>query len=176
VYGFFKKSLGNKMFLKSVSYILIFSFLLTASGCYTSYYYADSPEELIAKEKGKKDFVYEDLDSMTLISNKTIDLELHTSRFIQSRTDSSYKFVYYYPRVVFDTAKMLSLKSNKAFYKDAVPDTLDIRNISMIHYTISKPDKSKTFLTIGLSIAIAAVAYLIIAFWAYNSAFSGPQH
>ena len=161
---------------KPITYTLLFSFLLTVAGCYTTNYYSDTPEVLISKEKGKKDFVYDDLDSMTLINNKTIDLDLYTARFIQSRTDSSYKFVYYYPRVVFDTAKMLSLKSNKAFYKDAVPDTMDIRNISMIHYTTSKLDNSKTALTIGLSIAIAAVAYLIIGLWAFHAAFSGTKH
>ena len=144
------------MLLKSVSYILIFSFLLTASGCYTTKNYSDTPEILIAKEKGKKDIVYDDLDSMTLINNKIINLDLHTAQFIKSRTDSSYKFVYFYPRVVFDTTKMLALKSNKAYYKDAVPDTLDIHNISMIHYTISKLDNEKTALTIGLSILFAA--------------------
>ncbi len=150
------------MLLKSVSYILIFSFLLTASGCYTTKNYSDTPEILIAKEKGKKDVVYEDLDSMTLINNKSIDLELHTSRFIQSKTDSSYKFVYYYPRQVFDTAKMLALKSKKAFYKNSVPDTLDLNNISTIHYTLSELDSKKTNLTIGLSILIPLVTIGII--------------
>jgi hypothetical protein len=150
------------MILKSVSYFIIFSFLLTASGCYTTKNYADSPEELIAKEKGKKDVVYEDLDSMTLINNKNFDLSLYTSRFIKSRTDSSYKFVYYYPRQVFDTAKMLALKSTKAFYKDAVPDTLDIRNIIFLHYSISDFDNSKTLKVIGLSILIPAVTIGLI--------------
>jgi len=161
---------------KIITYTLLFSFLLTAAGCYTTKNYADSPEELIAKENGQKNVIYEDLDSLTLINNKTIDLDLYTSRFIKGRTDSSYKFVYFYPRVVFDTAKMLSLKSNKAFYKDAVPDTLDIRNISTIHYSISTLDNSKTILTIGLSIAIAAVAYVVIALIAFHAAFSGTKH
>ena len=161
---------------KIITYTLLFSFLLTVAGCYTTKYYSDTPEILILKEQGKKDFVYDDLDSMTLINNKTIDLDLHTARFIQSRTDSNYKFVYFYPRVVFDTTKMLTLKSNKAFYKDAAPDTLDIRNISMIHYTISKPDNANTALTIGLSILIAALAYLVIGLWAFHSAVSGTKH
>ena len=139
---------------KIITYTLLFSFLLTAAGCYTTKNYADSPEELIAKENGQKNVIYEDLDSLTLINNKTIDLDLYTSRFIKGRTDSSYKFVYFYPRVVFDTAKMLSLKSNKAFYKDAIPDTLDIHNISMIHYSISELDNAKTVSTIGLKILI----------------------
>jgi hypothetical protein len=147
---------------KLITYTLLFSFLLTVAGCFTTKYYNDTPEVLITKEQGKKDFVYDDLDSMTLINNKTIDLDLHTAQFIKSRTDSSYKFVYYYPRVVFDTAKMLALKSNKAFYKDAVPDTLDIRNISMIHYTTSELDSKKTNLTIGLSILIPLVTIGII--------------
>jgi hypothetical protein len=150
------------MNIKLITYTLLFSFLLTASGCYTTKNYADSPEELIAKEKGKKDVVYEDLDSMTLKSNKNFDLSLYTSRFIKGRTDSSYKFVYYYPRQVFDTAKMLALKSTKAFYKDAVPDTLDIRNISLLHYSISIPDNSKTLKVIGLSVLIPAVTIGLI--------------
>ena len=147
---------------KIITYVLLFSFLLTVTGCYTTQYYSDTPEYLIEMEKGKKDVVYEDLDSLTLINNKTIDLDLYTSRFIKNRNDSSYKFVYYYPRQVFDTAKMLAQKSTKAFYKDAVPDTLDIKKISLIHYSISNFDDSKTFKIIGLSILIPAVTIGLI--------------
>lgn len=140
---------------KLITYTLLFSFLLTVAGCFTTNYYSETPENMIENEQGQKGIVYEDLDSLTMINNKTIDLDLYTARFIQSRTDSSYKFVYYYPRVVFDTAKMLSLKSNKAFYKDAVPDTLDIRNISYLHYT-EKKMLPRTYTLIGLGVGIPA--------------------
>ena len=113
---------------------------------------------------------------MTLINNKTIDLDLYTSRFIKSRTDSSYKFVYYYPRQVFDTAKILALKSTKAFYKDAVPDTLDIRNISLLHYSFSKLDNAKTNWTIGLSIIIPALTIGIIYLIAVLPYVLGDKH
>jgi len=138
-----------------ITYTLIFSFLLTTAGCFTTNYYSETPENMIENEQGQKGIVYEDLDSLTMINNKTIDLDLYTARFIKSRTDSNYKFVYYYPRVVFDTAKMLSLKSNKAFYKDAVPDTLDIRNISYLHYT-EKKMLPRTYTLIGLGVGIPA--------------------
>lgn len=151
---------------KIIIYILVFSFLLTASGCYTTQYYSDPPEYLIEKENGRKDVVYEDLDSLTLINNKTIDLDLYTSRFVKNRFDSSYKFVYYYPRQVYDTAKMLALKSTKAFYKDAVPDTLDIRYISFIHYSKTIFDDSRTFKIVGYSVLIPVlvIGLLVLIF------------
>lgn len=150
------------MVRKSVPYILIFSFLLTVSGCFTTNYYSETPENMIEKEQGQKGVVYEDLDSLTLTNNKTIDLDLYTARFIQSRIDSGYKFVYFYPRVVWDSAKILALKSTKAFYKDAVPDTLDIRYISLIHYTISNLDNSKTLKVVALSVLIPVVTIGLI--------------
>lgn len=149
---------------KLITYTLLFSFLLTLAGCFTTNYYSETPENMIEKEQGQKGIVYEDLDSLTMINNKTINLDLYTARFIKSRTDSSYKFVYYYPRVVFDTAKMLSLKSNKAFYKDAVPDTLDIRNISYLHYT-EKKMLPRTYTLISLGVGIPAfILFFVFVF------------
>jgi hypothetical protein len=146
------------MIRKTFSYILIFSFLLTASGCYTTKYYSDTPEVLISKEQGMKGVVYQDLDSMTLISNKTFDLSEYSSWFSKDRKDNSYKFIYYHPRQVYDSAKMLALKTNKPIYKDIFPDTLDIRYISFLHYSKTEFDKSRTLKNVGYSVLIPVVA------------------
>ena len=121
------------MIRKSVSYIIIFSFLLTASGCFTTQHYSDPPEVLIAKEKGKTDVVYDNIDSLTLINKKSISLSDYSSRFIKSYMDSSYKFVY--------------------FYKTSVLDTIDIKNISSVHYSITKADNKKV-LPYGIALMI----------------------
>ena len=65
---------------KLITYTLLFSFLLSVAGCYTTQYYSDTPEILISKEKGKKDFVYDDLDSMTSVSYT--HLTLPTKRIV----------------------------------------------------------------------------------------------
>ena len=149
------------MLLKSVSYILIFSFLLTTSGCYTTKYYSETPENMIEKEKGRK-VIYEDLDSMTLIDNKTYDLSDYDAWFSKKLTDSSYKFVYYYPRQIFDSVKMIATKSKTAFYKNSVPDTLDISRISFLHYTESKM-LSRTYTYIALGIGIPLFILFFVA-------------
>jgi hypothetical protein len=118
---------------------------------------------MIEKEQGTKNVVYEDLDSMTLINNKTINLDLYTSWFFKSVKENDYKFVYYYPRVVFDTTKMIATKSKTAFYKNSVPDTLDIRYISFLHYTETKMQKSKTITFVALGIGIPAFILFVIA-------------
>jgi hypothetical protein len=121
------------MIRKSVSYIIIFSFLLTASGCFTTQHYSDPPEVLIAKEKGKTDIVYDNIDSLTLINKKSVSLSDYTSRFIKSYSDSSYKFIYY--------------------FKSSVLDTIDIKNITSVHYSITKADNKKVLpYTIALMI------------------------
>lgn len=122
------------MIRNTFSYILIFSFLLTASGCFTTQNYSDPPEVFIAKEKENKGVKYDSIDSLTLINNKSISLSDYTSKFIKSYMDSSYKFVY--------------------FYKTSVLDTIDIKNISSVHYSISELDNAKTLSTIGLKILI----------------------
>ncbi|MFZ4590108.1 MAG: hypothetical protein ACOYN6_03860 [Ignavibacteria bacterium] len=120
------------MITKLITYTLIFSFLLTASGCYTTKYYSDPPEVFIAKEKVNNDVKYENINGLTLINKKTISLSDYTSRFIKSYMDSSYKFVY----------------SGKSLARD----TIDIRNISLVHYNMSKYDETKSFTIVGLSI------------------------
>lgn len=131
------------MLLKSVSYILIFSFLLTASGCYTTKYYTDTPEILIAKEKGQKNVIYENLDSMTLVNNKSVKLSDYTSRFIKSYSDSNYKFVYY--------------------SKKSVPDTLDARNISFISYSSPHFQLGRTITVVIVSVIVAAFVGMAFA-------------
>ena len=111
------------MIRKTFSYILIFSFLLTASGCFTTKQYSDPPEVFIAKEKENKGVGNDNIDSLTLINKKSISLSDYTSKFIKNYMDSSYKFVY--------------------FYKTSVLDTIDIKNISSVHYSISKADNKK---------------------------------
>jgi hypothetical protein len=125
------------MIRKSVSYIIIFSFLLTASGCFTTKHYSDPPEVFIAKEKGKMGKEYDNIDSLTLINKKSISLSDYTSRFIKSYMDSSYKFVYY--------------------YKTSVNDTIDIKNITSVHYSITKADNKKM-----LPYAIALIIFPIV--------------
>ncbi|MCX6157080.1 MAG: hypothetical protein WCK13_06595 [Ignavibacteriota bacterium] len=147
---------------KLITFTLLFSFLLTVAGCYTTNYYSETPENMIEKEQGRKDVVYDDIDSLTLTNNKTIDLYFYTSKFIQSMIDSSYKFVYFYPRVVYDSVKMRALKSTQAFYKDAVPDTLDIRNISFLHYKETKM-LPRTYTLIALGVGIPAFILFFIA-------------
>jgi hypothetical protein len=138
---------------KLITYTLLFSFLLTVSGCYTSNYYADSPEELISKEKGQKNVIYENLDSMTLVNNKTVKLSQYTSKFIKSYMDSSYKFVYY--------------------NKKSVADTLDIRNITFINYSAPQ-------FQLGRTITVAVVSVIIAAFtgmaFALASIGGGSKH
>ncbi len=111
------------MIHKTFSYILILSFLLTASGCFTTKNYSDPPEVFIAKEKENKGVEYDNIDSLTLINKKTVNLSDYTSRFIRSYMDSSYKFVY--------------------FYKTSVLDTIDIKNITSVHYSITKSDNKR---------------------------------
>lgn len=125
---------------KLITYTLIFSFLLTASGCYTTKYYSDPPEVFIKKEKENNDVKYDNINGLTLINKKTISLSDYTSRFIKSYMDSSYKFVY--------------------FYKTSMKDTIDIKNISSVHYSISKADNKK-----ALPYAIALMI-LPFAIWA----------
>lgn len=126
------------MVCKTVSYVLIFSFLLTASGCFTTRHYSDPPEVLIAKEKGKTDVVYDNIDSLTLINKKSVNLSEYTSRFIKSYMDSSYKFVY--------------------FYKTSVLDTIDIKNITSVHYSITKADNKKV---LPYALALMIIPFVI---------------
>ncbi|MFZ4590109.1 MAG: hypothetical protein ACOYN6_03865, partial [Ignavibacteria bacterium] len=132
---------------KTFSYILIFSFLLTASGCYTTQSYSDPPEIFIAKEKENKGVKYDSIDSLTLINNKSVSLKDYTSKFIKSYTDSSYKFIYY--------------------FKTSVLDTIDIKNITSVNYTISTPDNDKTVHTVThaffIPLAILGVIFLFAA-------------
>ncbi|MEI7484365.1 MAG: hypothetical protein WCK13_06605 [Ignavibacteriota bacterium] len=111
------------MIRRTYSYILIFSFLLTASGCFTTKNYSDPPEVFIAKEKENKGVKNDNIDSLTLINNKSISLSDYTSRFIKNYMDSSYKFVYY--------------------YKTSVLDTIDIKSINLVHYSITKSDNKR---------------------------------
>jgi hypothetical protein len=135
------------MIRKIISHILVFSFLLMVSGCFTAQNYSDPPEVLIKKEKGQNDVVYDNIDSLTLVNNKTINLSNYTSRFIKSYMDSSYKFVY--------------------FYKSTILDSIDIKKISYIHYTVSKPDNDKTLHYVAHSIfvplAILGIVFLFAA-------------
>jgi hypothetical protein len=126
------------MIRKTFSYILIFSFLLIASGCYTTKYYSDPTEVFIKKEKENKGVGNDNIDSLTLINNKSISLSDYTSKFIKSYMDSSYKFVY--------------------FYKTSVLDTIDIKNISSVHYSITKADNKKV---LPYAIALMILPFII---------------
>ena len=128
------------MIRRTFSYILIFSFLLTASGCFTTKNYSDPPEVFIAKEKENKGVKNDNIDSLTLINNKSISLSDYTSRFIKNYMDSSYKFVYY--------------------YKTSVNDTIDIKNISSVHYSITKADNKKA---LPYAIAIIIIPVVILS-------------
>jgi hypothetical protein len=121
------------MIRKSVSYIIIFSFLLTASGCFTTQHYSDPPEVFIAKEKGNTGKEYDNIDSLTLINKKSVNLSDYTSKFIKNYMDSSYKFVY--------------------FYKTSVLDTINTKNITSVHYSITKADNKK-MLPYGIALMI----------------------
>lgn len=149
---------------KLITYTLLFSFMYLASGCYTTRYYSETPENMIEKEKGEKGIVYEDLDSMTLIDNKTYDLSNYDAWFSKKLTDSSYKFVYYYPRQIFDSVKMIATKSKIAFYKNSVPDTLDISRISFLHYKESKIlPRTYTYIALGIGVP-AFILFFVVMF------------
>ena len=127
---------------KLITYALLFSFLVTAAGCYTTKNYADSPEELIAKEKGKKDVVYSNFDSLTLVNNKSVKLSDYSARFINNYSDSINKFVYY--------------------SKKSVPDTLDVRNILFISYSIPEFQPGRTITVVAVSVIVAAFVGLAL--------------
>jgi len=125
---------------KLITYTLLFSFLLTASGCFTTKNYSDPPDIFIAKEKENKGVKSDNIDSLTLINKKSVSLSDYTSKFIKNYIDSSYKFVYY--------------------YKTSVLDTIDIKNISSVHYSITKADNKKA---LPYAIAIIIIPIVIIA-------------
>jgi hypothetical protein len=143
------------MIRKTFSYILIFSFLLTASGCYTTKYYSDPPEVFIAKEKENKGVKSDNIDSLTLVNKKSISLSDYTSRFIKSYMDSSYMFVY--------------------SYKTPAKDTIDIKNITSVHYSTSELDIAKTVSTIGLKILIPVLIIGLILFVGVNVLINRPE-
>lgn len=138
------------MIRKSVSYILIFSFMITASGCFTTQHYSDPPEVFIAKEKGNTGAEYDNIDSLTLINKKSVKLSDYTSRFIKNYMDSSYKFVY--------------------FYKTSVLDTIDIKNITSVHYSITKSDNKRferevlPYIGLAVLIPLAIIGLLYLLF------------
>jgi hypothetical protein len=135
---------------KIITYTLLFSFLLTIAGCFTTKNYSDPPEVFIAKEKENKGVESDNIDSLTLINKKTVNLSDYTSRFIKSYMDSSYKFVYY--------------------FKSSALDTIDIKNITSVHYSITKSDNKRferqvlPYIGLAILIPLALIGLAVLLF------------
>jgi hypothetical protein len=140
---------------KIISYTLLFSFLFTVSGCYTTQSYSDTPDKIFS---GKSDIDLKGdytLDSISLRNKRTITLENYVAYYIERQKEKY--LLYYNPKlIVIDYAFMQETKSKDLLFKKPVADTISFNAIDSMYFTGSKTDVSYAVLgcVIGIPVAL----------------------
>lgn len=137
-----------------ITYSLIFAILLSINGCMTTEQYSDTSDKIFSSESdivSNEDYV---LDSLSLNSNRTIKLSNYVLRVFEKQKEKY--LMYYYPKALFvDSVLMNETNSKVLLYKKPVADTLNFKDIKMMHFTRSKTDIS--YIVLGSVIGIPVV-------------------